>query len=111
VLKGIPIELQKGQPLQHATPADQTYAWIYDTLCDWLQDMMPVPSDALLLKEGFYSMTCDYRLSDYIMWPLYQEKSSIKEPFEPYYQLWIRGAGLRFTGETLLTVYAPALLI
>lgn len=109
VLRSITIKLQKGQPPPHSIPPDHTFAWIYDTITDWFLGIEPVPSDALLLKEAFYSMTCDYQLSDYIMWPLYEDKSPINDPFAPYYQLWIRGAALRFTGQDLLTVYAPAL--
>jgi hypothetical protein len=110
VLSSMPIELQKGQPPSHTAQADQTYASIYDTVTDWFIDIEPVQSDALLLHEAFYSMACDYQLSQYIMWPLYQDKAPVKDPFMPYYQLWKRGAELRFSGKESLTVYAPALV-
>ena len=58
------------------------------------------------MDEAFYSIACDYHLARYLAWPWYINSSSIKEPFEPYFNLWLHGATLRCERRiTLLCSY------
>lgn len=68
---------------------------IYDMSGDWFGGLDPVPSDALLMKEAFYSIACDYNIAHYLMWPLYRQSTDIEEPFAPYFALWTHGAHAR----------------
>jgi hypothetical protein len=108
ILKSVEIEVKRGQA-PWPPPIGSPESMIYGAVTGWFHTLEPVPSEVRLLEEAFYSMACDYQLCWYIMWPLYRESTAIKDPFAPYFQLWIRGAGFRFTSKDLLTVYAPSL--
>lgn len=78
---------------------------VYEVTGDWFRGLDPIPSDALLMEEAFYSIACDYKIAHYLMWPLYRNATEIEDPFAPYFELWTHGA-LPFFGEPgLVTVY------
>jgi hypothetical protein len=78
---------------------------IYGICGDWFSELVPTPSDALLLHEAFYSMACFYDLARYLLWPLYVGSTKIVEPFEPYFELWLRGARPIFERPGMVNVY------
>ncbi len=80
---------------------------VYDVVCDWFGGIHAVESEILLLREAFYSMACDYYIADYVMWPLYRHGTEVDEAFEPYFELWRRGAQPFFGKPGLITVYLP----
>ena len=59
------------------------------------------------MDEAFYSIACDYHLARYLTWPWYMNSSSIKEPFEPYFNLWLHGATLRCEAPDNITLFVP----
>jgi hypothetical protein len=80
-------------------------ASVYGVTGDWFTDLAPIPSDALLMKEAFYSIVCDYKIARYLMWPLYRGSTEIEEPFAPYFELWTHGALPFFEKPGRITVY------
>jgi hypothetical protein len=80
-------------------------ASVYDVTGDWFGGLNPIESDALLLREAFYSIACDYKIAQHLMWPLYRHSTEIEEPFAPYFELWTHGALPFFGKPGLVTVY------
>jgi len=80
-------------------------SWVYDIVGDWFSILDPIPSDALLMDEAFYSIACDYNIARYLMWPLYRNSTKIEEPFAPYFELWRHGAQAIFTEPGRVLVY------
>jgi hypothetical protein len=109
LLGSVEIDTEKAEPPPHSNQPEPGFSMIYDTVCDWIIDLKPVASDAILLKEAFYSMACDYELAGYIMWPIYRETTPILDPLAPCFELWIRGAEFRFTSDKSVTVYSPSI--
>src|SRR5262245_25326927 len=74
----------EGGRVLRRSPAGSCYeapeTLVYDIGCDWFLSLEPIPSDALLLEEAFYSMACDYYIAHYLMWPLYRHATDIEEP-------------------------------
>src|SRR5262249_40562110 len=55
---------------------------------------------AIELREGYYSVACDYWLAWYLQWPFFRPRFG-RDIFRPYYELWARGHGVAFQGERL----------
>lgn len=60
-------------------------------LIDWCSDMLYKEGyeDIELMTEALYHINCDYLLSDYLQWPMYDTKR--ENPFRPYFELWKMG--------------------
>ena len=60
-------------------------------LRDWCYDMPYKKSykDIELMSEALYHISCDYLLSDYLQWSMYDTKW--ENPFRPYFELWKMG--------------------
>jgi hypothetical protein len=80
-----------------------------EVVTDYVLSLSPERSQALLLREALYNMACDTYIRDYVLWPLYQESTSVLEPFEPYFKLWKHSAGFRFDHDGSLKVYVPSM--
>jgi hypothetical protein len=93
------------RPVRLQPDYDAPETIIYDMLSDWFNDLVPTESDALLMDEAFYSIACDYKIADYLMWPLYRDSTNIEEPFAPYFELWTHGAIPIFERPEMVTVY------
>lgn len=52
------------------------------------------------LREGYYSVACDYWLGWYLQWP-YFRASIPRDVFRPYFDLWSCGYAIAFNGESL----------
>lgn len=65
-------------------------------LIDWCSDMLYKEGyeDIELMTEALYHINCDYLLSDYLQWPMYDTKQ--ENPFRPYFELWKMGLNIYF---------------
>ena len=74
-----------------------TDADVENDLRDWCFDLpyRKGCEDIELLSEALYHISCDYLLSYYLQWPMFDTEQ--KNPFHAYFQLWKMG----------LTVYFP----
>jgi hypothetical protein len=82
--------------------------FIYDVETDWHAQLIPQCPHASWLRQAFYYIACDYGLARYITWPWYRNSSSIKEPFKPYFNLWLHGAKLRCESRDSITLFVAA---
>lgn len=62
---------------------------------------------APILRPAYYFTACDSMLRDYLMWPFYAASSGLKDPLEPYFELWRHGVKYRIFGETQIDLYLP----
>lgn len=84
---------------------DSLDTFIYDVQTDWHARLVPSCKHAGWMREGFYTIGCDYYLARYVTWPWYREATSIQEAYEPYFNLWLRGAELRCESPTNVAVF------
>jgi hypothetical protein len=52
------------------------------------------------VREGFYSVACDYWLAWYLQWPYFRAWVP-RDVFRPYFELWARGCEIAFQGKML----------
>lgn len=57
-------------------------------------ESMKCYEDIELMTEALYHINCDYLLSDYLQWPMYDTKR--ENPFRPYFELWKMGLNIYF---------------
>lgn len=63
---------------------------------------------AEVLQPAYYFTACDKMIRDYLMWPLYQAKNDrLRDPYEPYFELWRHGVKYRVFREDLVDIYLP----
>lgn len=69
---------------------------IEEDLRDWCCDMLPKKGyeDIELMSEALYHISCDYLLSHYLQWSMYDTKQD--NPFRPYFELWKMGLQIYF---------------
>jgi hypothetical protein len=97
---------QSSPPKQSPTDYENLNAALYEVTGDFVRGLTPVKSDALLLRDALYYIACRYELVFYVIWPLYRNATTLKEPFRPWFQLWKLGADLQFE-ENTCRVYVP----
>lgn len=98
------IEILSGQAGEDfMTEADQNWdaeeseaAEIEEDLQDWCCDMQHRKEfeDIALMSEALYHINCDYLLSHYLQWDMYDTKQ--ENPFRPYFELWKMGLQIYF---------------
>lgn len=70
---------------------------------DEVRSAMP-PRDfgdrVIQLREGFYSVACDFWLAYYLQWPYYRGRVP-QDVFRPYFDLWARGYRCAVQGGSL----------
>jgi len=93
------------RPQQNLPDYEAPETLVNDVVGDWFLSLEPVESDALLMKEAFYSIACDYYIANHLMWPLYRHATAIEEPFAPYFELWTHGAQPCFEEPGRVAVY------
>ena len=110
LLTPIPEVRLSKEPPPRVDPTDHSSldVFIYDVQCDWHGDLAPLCPHAYWMREGFYYINCDYYLAHYITWPWYSKSSRIREPFEPYFDLWLHGAELRCQSPDNITLFMPS---
>lgn len=64
-----------------------------------------IASPLHLLEDAFFTATYDQYVTYYLMWPLWAPRSPLREPFQPYFELWKRGAQPRYAEDGRLLVY------
>lgn len=62
---------------------------------------------AKALRPAFYFTACDAMLRDYLMWPIYAERSGLTDPLEAYFKLWRHGVKYRVFRPNLVDIYLP----
>lgn len=69
---------------------------IEEDLQDWCYDMQHRKGceDIALMSEALYHIDCDYLLSHYLQWSMYDTKQ--ENPFRPYFELWKMGLRVYF---------------
>lgn len=85
---------------------DSMDVYIYDVQTDWWHsNLSSICPHARWMREAFYYLNCDYYLARYVAWPWYRESSSIEEPYEPYFTMWLHGAELRCQSPDDVTLF------
>jgi hypothetical protein len=104
------IRISKGPP-PTIDPTDYNTldVFINDVQTDWHGNLAPLCPQARWMREAFYSIGCDFYLERYITWPWYTKSSQIREPFEPYFSLWLHGATLQCPSPDNITLFVPTL--
>ena len=80
-------------------------AWIHgsgvqevdlDELTEWYQELeyRKGCEDIGLMSEALYHISCDYDLSHYLQWPMYDTQR--ENPFQGYFALWKMGLNIHF---------------
>lgn len=80
-------------------------AWIHgegihevdlDELIEWYQELEHRKGceDIRLMSEALYHISCDYSLSHYLQWPMYDTEQ--ENPFHGYFALWKMGLNIHF---------------
>ena len=68
-----------------------------DDLTEWYQEDLQYRKgceDIGLLSEALYHISCDYDLSHYLQWPMYDTEQ--ENPFRGYFALWKMGLRIHF---------------
>ena len=68
-----------------------------DDLTEWYQEELEYRKgceDIGLMSEALYHIGCDYDLSHYLQWPMYDTEQ--ENPFHGYFALWKVGLNIHF---------------
>lgn len=107
------IEVVEGNAPEKTTDAYSEFdldCGVYELTGDFVRSLEPEESHALLFEEPLYQMACSYDIAHYVLWPLYESKCALKDPFKPFAALWKHNAELRFDREdNTLRVYVKKL--
>lgn len=76
------------------------HARVHEAIGDILSGFHDYEHPAVRLREGFYSVACDYWLAWFLQWP-YFHRSVPRDVFRPYFELWARGCEVAFQGDGL----------
>jgi len=107
-LLGCPLRVEVVEGAAPWPPGeDAPESLIAEATGEFMGSLTPLESDALSMREGLYTIACDYNLQYHRLWPLYRHASPIEEPFGPSFDLWEQGWGYRFTSEADVRVYVP----
>lgn len=75
-------------------------------LRDWCGDLpyWEGSEDIGLMSEALYHISCDYLLSYYLQWPMFNTEQ--ENPFRAYFSLWKMGLNIHFPerGRVVLVV-------
>lgn len=77
------------------------HALVHEGVGDYLGSLDDDDHPAVRLREGFYSVACDYWLAWYLQWPYYRTWVE-RDVFRPYYELWASGCEVAFRGHSLV---------
>jgi hypothetical protein len=92
-------------PVLDPSDTESLDVFIYDVQTNWHITLEPLCSHSVWMREAFYTMACDSYLARYVTWPWYQSSSSIKDPFQRYFHLWLHGAELRCPSPDEITLF------
>ncbi|GET45552.1 hypothetical protein [Capnocytophaga felis] len=69
---------------------DDKYSYLCELFSDWMIDNTDYDSLISILREAYYSISCDYFLSAYLQYPSFTDKPS-SDFLKPYFNLWQKG--------------------
>ncbi len=81
-------------------PSHDDHLMVHESVGDILSRYYDYGHDAVQLREGFYSVACDYWLAWYLQWP-YFRRWMPQDVFRPYFELWARGCEIAFQCNSL----------
>jgi hypothetical protein len=64
-------------------------------------------STAAVMFEAVYTLVHNFPLAYYIQWPIYASEFKTKDPFKPFYDLWVRNVEWRFIKGQVVEIYTP----
>jgi hypothetical protein len=73
---------------------------VHESVADILHGFYDYRHRIIQLREGYYSVACDYWLAWYLQWPFFRQWIP-RDVFSPYFHLWERGYQCAFQGESL----------
>lgn len=76
------------------------HALVHDAVGDIVRGHQDYDHPAVQLREGFYSVACDYWLGWFLQWPYFRARIP-RDVFRPYFELWARGCEVAFRGDAL----------
>lgn len=68
---------------------------IHALMNQYMADFVDDGRRVVRMKEGFYSVACDFWLANYLKWPHYEDCMP-SDVFRPYFELWSRGCRTAF---------------
>lgn len=71
------------------------------------QAELDASSHGRFLREAYYFIACDWKLRDYLMWPLIAHRTALDDPFHPYFVLWSHGIKYRIFNNRQIDIYLP----
>jgi len=74
---------------------------VYEVVGDWLGGLRNYTDLIPVLREAYYSISCDYWLANYLQWPYYERHCAL-DAFAPYFELWRLGIACSFQADTIL---------
>jgi hypothetical protein len=105
LLKAMPrIEWVQDEP-EPSDAGQEQESRLVDVRIDFLDTCRGSKSHALLLEEALYMATTSPAVQDYVLWPLRRDRSAIKEPFRPEFELWKLGVTWRWKDSRTLAVH------
>jgi len=80
---------------------------IYECLTDFLAKFQPDLNELFILKEALYSMTNDYFLAAYLLWPVIQASVPLPDVLDAYFAIWRHGLKLDYIADGFVFVRRP----
>jgi hypothetical protein len=87
-------------PLGGVDRRHDDHSLVHEAVGDILRGFCDYGHRAVQLREGFYSVACDYWLAWFLQWPYFRQWVP-RDVFRPYFELWARGYEVAFQGSSL----------
>jgi hypothetical protein len=98
------IEIARGEkaPLESSDIEISVYLALNDYFASFA-----LSKEASLLTEALYTMSNNYNLANYVLWPMVQQKQdkSLEDPYSKYFELWRRGVNPFFEDDHKCVLY------
>lgn len=91
----IASEADIGDPLHDRSPQTQ----LHDMAGDYMAELADPEHPGAVLEEAFRSVSADFLVRSYLTWPFVADASSLEDPFEAYFKLWLRGVRIHFIDD------------
>jgi hypothetical protein len=73
---------------------------VHESVRDIMRGFYDYGHRIIQLREGYYSVACNYWLAWYLQWPYFRQWVP-RDVFRPYFELWARGCRVGFQGDSL----------
>lgn len=98
------IEIARGEkaPLESSDIEISVYLALNDYFASFA-----FSKEASLLTEALYTMSNNYNLANYVLWPMVQrnQDKSLEDPYSKYFELWRRGVNPFFEDDHKCVLY------